>query len=181
MTRQEFVDDVTTWSELIDFCSDECIDFCENVYYEDSYDDCINEELEDLVREEGWRDILSWLDNLPRGYDYYIKDEYGEWSGADDYTFDRYKADVLEYMDDNDEWEDDEEETPYEYHDPEDDIPVEEEDISVAELFTACSSTVQKLESDKIADVAAAEQEEAIAFDELCVSVGITVTVEGSN
>lgn len=184
MTRQEFIEDVTTWSELIDFCYNEGIDYCDDVYSEESYNERIDERVRDYINDDGWRSVLGWLEDLPLNYDYYIEDDYGEWRGADDDDFDSYKDDVLEYMDDNDEWdedEDEEEEAPYEYHDPEDDIPVEEEDISVAELFTACSSTVQKLESDKIADAAAAEQAEAIAFDELCVSVGITVTVEGSN
>lgn len=176
MTRQEFIDDVTTWPELIEFCDDEECDYCDDIYSDESYDSYVNDELSDMCRNESWQDVKEWLDGLPEGYDYYIKYNDGEWAGAGDENFDSYKDDILEYMDDGEYWdEDEEEEALYEYHDPEDDIPVEEEDISVAELFTACSSTVQKLESDKIADAAAAEQAEAIALEELFVSS------EGSN
>lgn len=79
MTRQEFIDDVTTWSELIDFCYDEGIDYCDDVHPEDSYNDCINERLRENVNDDDWRGILTWLEDLPQNYDYYIEDDYGEW------------------------------------------------------------------------------------------------------
>lgn len=184
MTRNDFIEDITSWYELIDFCNDEgCEDYVEDVYSEDSYDDYINEEVRDRVRQDGWQDILSWLQNLPDGYDYYIRDDYGEWRGADDDDFESIKRDVIDYMDDGEYWDDDEEEEPVSnetYADPEDAIPVEDEGVSFAELFTACNSKVQKLKSKAIADAAAEERAEETAFDELCVSVGISVTVGGS-
>lgn len=182
MTRQEFIDDVTSWSELIEFCSDEGLDCCNDVYDDESYNDEIDSELSARAHDDSWQDVRDWLRRLPDGYGYYIKDDYGGWYTADDDDFDSRKDEVIECMDDGGYWDEyDEEEEPEEYIDPEDEVPVEKEDVSFAELFTTCSSQVQKLESDKIKDAAAAEQAEATAFDELCVSVGITVTVEGSN
>ena len=94
MTRQEFIDDVTTWWELIDFCNNEGCDVCEYVYSSDVYDDLINEDLQEMVRHESWHSVYSWLDNLPSGYDYY--DTYDDYVGLDDnWDFDRYKEDVL--------------------------------------------------------------------------------------
>lgn len=182
MTRQEFIDDVTSWSELIEFCSYENLDYCNDVYDNESYNDEIDSELSERAEDDSWQDVRDWLSSLPNGYDYYIKDDYGDWYAADDDDFDSRKDEVIECMDDGGYWDEyDEEEEPEEYIDPEDEVPVEKEDVSFAELFTTCSSQVQKLESDKIADAVATEQAEATAFDELCVSVGITVTVEGSN
>lgn len=183
MTRQEFIDDVTSWSELIDFCYDQDCDICEDIYSEEAKDDHFNNDLVEMARNANdWEELLETLNDIPTGYDYYICNEYDEFRGADEDDFDSYKDDVLEWMDDGEYWDEyDEEEEPEEYIDPEDEVPVEKEDVSFAELFTTCSSQVQKLESDKIENAAAAEQEEATAFDELCVSVGITVTAEGSN
>lgn len=171
MTRQEFIDDVTTWYELIEFCYDENLDYCENIYDEESYDDKINSKLAERAGYDSWQDIYDWLNSLPNGYEYYIVDEDEEWYAAGDDDFDRIKGEVLEYMDDNDCWDEDEEEEPREYIDPEDEIPVEEEGVSFAELFTACNSKVQKLKSDRIADAANAEQIETTA----------AVEAEGSN
>lgn len=98
MTRQEFIDDVTTWWELIDFCNDEGCDICEYVYSSDVYDDIINEDLQERVNHESWQSIYDWLEGLPTGYDYY--DTYDDYVGLDDnWDFDRYKEDVLEWAD----------------------------------------------------------------------------------
>lgn len=183
MTRREFIEDVTTWCELIDFCNDEgCEEYVENIYYEDSYDDAIDSQLADMVRDRSWQDVLSWLQDLPSGYDYYIQDDY-EWREADDDDFDSIKNDVLEYMDDGDWWdEDEEEEEPVdEYEEPDDTEPVEEEDVSFADLFSTCNSKVQKIKSEAEANAAAEEEAEETAFDELCVSVGISVAAERGN
>lgn len=182
MTRQEFIDGVTSWSELVDFCYDQNCEICEDIYSEQDKDEHFNYNLVEMARNAGnWEDLLEILNDIPIGYDYYIRNEYDEFSGADEDDFNSYKDDVLDWMDEGEYWDEYDEEEPEEYINPEDDIPVENEDISFAELFTTCSSQVQKTESDKFKDAAVAEQEESTAFDELCVSVGITVTVEGSN
>lgn len=182
MTRQEFIDDVTYWSDLIDFCCNEGISFCENVYNEEGFDDYIGDELEERARNYDWHDIRSWLNDLPDRYEYYIRNDNGEWYPADDDDFDSMKEDVLNYMDGGDYWDEyDEEEEPEEHIDPEDEVPVGEEDMTFAELFTICSSQVQKLENAKIEDEIATEREEITAFVELLASSGITATVEGSN
>lgn len=186
MTRQEFIDNVTTWYELIDFCYNVNCDYCNDVYSVDSRDDCINEDLVDMAQNAyDWQELLEVLQNIPTGYDYYIRDDYGEWSGTDDgdYTFDDYKDDVLEWMDINDCWnggdeEVEEEPAPDDDEDPEDEESVEEEDVSIAELFTTCNSKLQKIDADTEATARAAEEEDEAAFKDFCTEVGVTVTVE---
>lgn len=184
MTRQEFIDNVTTWSELLDFCYDESIYFCEDVYTEDAKDDYFNDMLVEMARDAGsWRELYDRLEEIPTGYDYYIRDDYGDFEGADDDDFDSRYEDVLEYMDDNEYWDDDEEEEVEEEpapddEDPEDEEPVEEEDVSIAELFTTCNSKLQKIDADTEAAARAAEEEDEEAFNDFCAEVGVTVTVE---
>ena len=185
MTRQEFIDEVTTWSELLDFCYSENIDFCDDVYSEDAKDDYFNSELVEMARNaDDWRDLQSRLEDIPDGYDYYINDDYDGFRGADDDDFDDHKDDILEYMDDNEYWDDDEEEeveeepAPDDDEDPEDEESVEEEDVSIAELFTTCNSKLQKIDADTEAAARAAEEENEEAFNDFCAEVGVTVTVE---
>ena len=186
MTRQEFIDNVTTWSELLDFCYDENIYFCEDVYTEDAKDDYFNDMLVDMARDAGnWQELYNRLEEIPTGYDYYIRDDYGDFEGADDDDFDSRYEDVLEYMDDNEYWDDDDGDEDYEeepvreeYVDPEDEEPVEEEDVSIAELFTTCNSKLQKIDADTEAAARAAEEEDEEAFNDFCAEVGVTVTVE---
>ena len=186
MTRQEFIDDVTTWSELLSFCDDEGCTLCEDVYSDDSKNEYYDEELVDMARNAGsWQELYNQLEDIPDGYEYYIRDDYGEFRGADDADFDSHKEDVLEWMDDGDYWEyddddEDDEEGPVrgEYVDHEDVEPIEAEDVSIAELFTTCNSKLQKIDADTEAAARAAEEEDEEAFNDFCAEVGVTVTVE---
>ena len=145
MKRQEFIDEVCYWYQLIDFCSDEGCDFCENIYSDEERDDAINEDLYEWVRNMTWREILDTLQGYDgdSGYDYYLKNDYGEFEGLNNYEdFTSYKDDVLDWGDDNDIWDEDDEdededEEPQPYIDPEDTTPLETEDISIEELLSS--------------------------------------------
>lgn len=105
MTRQEFIDDVTMWLELIYWCSgqDRYCDVCENVFDEADYNERIDEEIDDW--DDGWENLREFLADLPTGYEYYIFDDYdGTYRGADDDDFERLKEEALEWGDDHDVW-----------------------------------------------------------------------------
>lgn len=173
MTRAEFVENVCDWSELLNFCYDNDCNECEDIYSSSARDEYINENLINMVdNASDWRDLLHALDNIDDGYDYYIRDEYGEWPVAGDYEFDHYKGYVLEWMDKNEYW-DDEEEEEYGDCDAEEEEESIEEDVSFFELFSACSGELQHID----ADAKAKEQE---VDDEFAVFVGeIVAMVEG--
>ena len=138
MTRQEFIDNIHYWSELIEFCSDNGCDYCEDIYSSDAWNDYVNDDVAEMARNTGWRDILGVLQEYDElsGYDYYRRNDYGEWIGLDDDDFESYKDDVCGWMDDNDYWdEEDEEEPPVSYVNPEDVTPLETEDVSMDDLF----------------------------------------------
>ena len=48
MTRAEFIDTVNEWWELIDFCSDENCEICNDVYSDDDRDSYIDETVQEL-------------------------------------------------------------------------------------------------------------------------------------
>lgn len=68
MTRNQFIEEVNCWSELIDFCYDYDCDYCEDVYNEDSKNDYFDSELVDYARSaENWQDMLGYLQDIPTG------------------------------------------------------------------------------------------------------------------
>lgn len=157
MTRQEFIDNIHYWSELIEFCSDNGCDYCEDIYSSDAWNDYVDDDVAEMAGNDGWRvilDVLQGYDELS-GYDYYRRNDYGEWIGLDDDDFESYKDDVCGWMDDNDYWdEEDEEEPPVSYVNPEDVTPLEAEDVSMDDLFL---SGIEALKTKQNEDSAEAD------------------------
>lgn len=165
MTRNEFLDDVNTWDKLFDVCNDYDCDLLSGVYSEDSRDDCLEECLVDMARNNTWRDLWRILDEIPDGYDYYREDGYGGWEGLDDSDFDGYKDDVIGWMDSRDLWDPEEEEDDEENQiddepeDMEDNPEPQEEMPPIGELFSGCQETFNTILCEQKAAVARAEQE----------------------
>lgn len=157
MTRQEFIDNIHYWSELIEFCSDNGCDYCEDIYSSDAWNDYVDDDVAEMAGNDGWRvilDVLQGYDELS-GYDYYRRNDYGEWIGLDDDDFESYKDDVCGWMDDNDYWdEEDEEEPPVSHVNPEDVTPLEAEDVSMDDLFL---SGIEALKTKQNEDSAEAD------------------------
>jgi hypothetical protein len=174
MTRNEFIDNITEWYELKDFCSDFDCDVCEDIYDDDDYDDSVEEDIRDAIADYGWRDIRDFLGNLPSGYYYYRRNSAFDYDGLDDDDFEDYKEDVLEWGDDYGAW-DDEEEEDEEYADadddfldsleeePDEDETIEEEDFSIDDLIGMCSVVFVAIQNDEVGK----QQEEDEAFAQL--------------
>lgn len=155
MTREEFIENIRSWNDLLQFCYDYDCDYCEDVYDEDAKDDYFNNDIVEMARNaDSWQDLYRQLEDIPTGYDYYINDDY-DWRGADDRDFDNYKSDVLSWGDDYDVWdeedEDDEDVLEEEYvvaEEMEDDKDDEEleEGCSLGELFTSSATKLQTIE-----------------------------------
>ena len=47
MTRNDFLNDVTEWWELLDFCSDEGCNICEDIIDSDQLDEYVEEDIRD--------------------------------------------------------------------------------------------------------------------------------------
>ena len=171
MTRNEFIDNITEWYELKDFCNDFDCDVCEDIYDDDDY---VEEDIRDAIADYGWRDIRDFLGNLPSGYYYYRRNSAFDYDGLDDDDFEDYKADVLEWGDDYGAW-DDEEEEDEEYADadddfldsleeePDEDETIEEEDFSIDDLIGMCSVVFVAIQNDEVEK----QQEEDEAFAQL--------------
>lgn len=118
MTREEFIRDYhdASISELIDFCNENDIYYLTDDFYsEDSFNDYMDDEIMDYVRNNGWRDAAGFAEGLPDiGYDWYVKDDWGDWVGVNDdevaYRRDLYEN-ILSDCDDSDFWDYDEDES----------------------------------------------------------------------
>lgn len=146
MTREYFIREIQTWSDLLDFCYDNDCTYCEDIYSEDSRDEYINENtLIDMAGELTWREMLDWLNDIPTGYDYYRYD-YNVWYAVDDEDFNIYKDDVLSWADNNQIWDDEDEYDEDEYEDIENnekDSATPDEPMPLCELISVCSSQFQ--------------------------------------
>lgn len=170
MTRQQFIEEITDWYKLIDFCDDEECDCCDDVYSEETRDDYINDKLVDMARNaNSWSSLLDTLNDITVGYDHYRHTDNGDWEGLGNFEFCEYKDEVLEWGDDNDIWEDDEEEEPLPDED-EEDFVLADEPISIGELMGVCSSQPQQIGTDKQAKEAA-DDEAFEVFVAGCVTI----------
>ena len=159
MTRSEFIDNITEWYELKDFCNTFDCDVCEDIYDDDDYDDCVEDDVRDVVGECSWREIRDCLCDLPSGYDYYRRNGNLDYDGMGDDDFEDYKEQALEWGDDYDVWEDEEEEDYAEDDDfldsteePDEEESVKEEDFSVGDLIGMCGVVfvaIQNNEAEK--------------------------------
>lgn len=104
MTRSEFLECITDFWDLKVFCDENGINICDDVIDRDSFDEIIIDRIRDRGCFVDWREVYRFLHDLPDGAAYYIENGYGEFEEAFDNDFDDYKQQVLEYMDDQDEW-----------------------------------------------------------------------------
>lgn len=90
MTRNDFLNDVTEWWELLDFCSDEGCNICEDIIDSDQLDEYVEEDIRDT--NYSWRDIRDSLSEIPTGYGYYRMNGSFDYDGMDENDFDSYKG-----------------------------------------------------------------------------------------
>lgn len=153
MTRQQFLDEVTTWYDLIDWCSDHRCSYCEDIYSDEARDEYIDEDLVDMARNNNWYELKDILNGLETGYDYWRRDEFGDWHGVDD-EFDEYFNDVLEWADENGEFDEEEEEPVYyddEDYDDEADEFEADTSVSLGDFFTSSAEDLDKITAEKVA------------------------------
>lgn len=183
MTRQEFLDNVCDFSELRNFCYDNDCGICDDIYDDESKDDYINEHLSDMADDaDDWQSLYRTLDDIPTGYDYYRLDDYGEFNGLDDDDFEDYKDEVLEWMDNNEYWDEDEDDEE-EYFPPEDEYSEEEDDEEsyeedmqpVDELFSLCSEQLRVIDAKEKAE----EQRSNEEFLAFTAEIGVVVNEGG--
>lgn len=151
MTRNEFIENITEWWELKEFCSDNDCSVCEDIISEDEYDEYVSDDISNEVGNYGWTEIRDSLYDLPSGYDYYRVNGTFNYDGLDQDDFEDYKESVLEWGDDWGTWDEEEEEDGDEDADESDwfsvepeqaddtEPPIEDEDFSVGDLITMCS------------------------------------------
>lgn len=145
MTRQEFIDSVVNFYDLIDFCEAEDLSCCSGIYDAESRDTFIRDEVYDMAsyRYQSWVEIRDRLNDYDDDYfDFWILSDYG-WSPLDEEDFAEKKNEVLELMDDHG-WDDDNEPEDAEVFEPEpaEESSEQEEEIldtmSIEDLFAQC-------------------------------------------
>lgn len=151
---------------MLDFCSDEGCNICEDIIDSDQLDEYVEEDIRDT--NYSWRDIRDSLSEIPTGYGYYRMNGSFDYDGMDENDFDSYKEDVLEWGDNNGVWEDEPDDeddfdtdTMFNEEDSEpDEPPVEEEDFSIGELMGFCGVVLLDIRREEAAE--RAREDEAL-------------------
>lgn len=176
MTRAEFIENVTTWDELLDFCNRNDISVCEDVMSDSEKDEWIEDNLYDYVSHNSWQIVRDMLNEISDGYDYYLHNGGLEFTVLDDYAdFDAYKEDVLNDGDIYEIWdEDQDDEELYDYTDEEEQEleeddgidPAASEPFTIGELYTVCSGVLHSINQKS----EESEKEVNFAFDEFVMN-----------
>lgn len=157
MTREEF-EQIDNISDLLEFCDEYDCYVYDEIYSQDSYDDCVDDRIRDMVRRDHWTEVRDYLDGLPCDFDYYRKEEYeDEWVGLyEDDDFDDLKDEVRNWAEEETIFDDDDDATDEEREECEPTEPEEEEEevepdepFTLSELVSVCKSSVQKIEDSK--------------------------------
>ncbi len=115
MTREEFVRDANDWNwwDLISWCYNNGYEyFAGDFYSNDARDEYIDDEIAEFCSDWNWRQVRDYLNDIPEPYydsGYWYRDGYGNWIECDDERFGDTLNDLLDELD-NDEFFDDDEE-----------------------------------------------------------------------
>jgi hypothetical protein len=114
MTKQEFLDDITEWGELIDFCNENSLETCSDIIDDDQMDEMVKAEAE-----SGWARVMYFLAQVDTSSDdYYLINGYGNAENLNYGTFEEYKEQAIGDFECNNDWDCDEEDEE-EYDDDE--------------------------------------------------------------
>lgn len=110
MTRQEWIDSIGDFGDLVHFCLD-------SGYQEDEANQILSDyDLDNYVEDDirsydcGWQSLRDYLNEIPSGYDWYRCNGYFDYDGLTNDEFEDWKADVLSELDRDGYFDDDEEE-----------------------------------------------------------------------
>lgn len=110
MTRQQFIDDVTCFYDLKEFCDENGFDICEDIYDSDDIDGLIEDDIRETLRNDGWRELRDAMSYLNFGdYDWYRRDGGFDYIPLDDDDFEDYKGRALDMGDGDEVWDEEEE------------------------------------------------------------------------
>lgn len=166
MYRQEFLNEITNWDELKDFCDEHECPTCDDIYDNDDKNAEIDWDISEYGSDYSWCSLRDLLNEIPVGYVYYRKNAAFEWVPVDD-DFEEYKNYVCEYFDDHELW--DEEETVDGPLDDffieadglfeESDDPIEDEEFSVGDLIDMCSAQLATIQQNSMRKIEADKEE----------------------
>lgn len=140
MTRQEFIDRVNDFEDLLYFCSNESLendlDWYYDIYGSDEMSERVEEDITEALNSNYWYDIRDMLNYIPDTGDYFERGDTLAYNCIDN-DFDQFKDDVLRCADARGLWEEDEAESETEVltdtdYDP---LLVIDEPFSIEELL----------------------------------------------
>lgn len=125
MTIQEFRDNITSLSEMIDFCKDNYIEgYTEDLIYCEDLGENIDEDIRDRISWDSWQSVRDFLHDIDEDYYWYRKDGNLDYVGLDEDDYVEELKDKIIYDVSVDFWDADEDAI----EEIEEDYDIEEED-----------------------------------------------------
>lgn len=151
MTRQEFIEDIRSWRDLIEFCNNnDAYSYVDDIYTDEDMDDYIEREAEEFISENGWTTFRDYLNDIPSGHEYYRRNGEMSFEYMDAHDLRDLKEEILDDGIVEFDEEDDEEgmEAVAEEETAVDAEPTPDEPIGIDALFTECSAVFQNAQRE---------------------------------
>lgn len=151
MTRREFIEDITTWRDLIEFCNDnDAYSYVDDIYTNEDMNSYIEREAEEFISENGWTIFRDCLNDISEGHEYYRRDGEMSFEYMDANDLRDLKGEILDDGIVEFDEEDDEEgmEAVAEEETAVDAEPTPEEPIGIDALFAECSAVFQSAQQE---------------------------------
>ena len=102
MTKQEFLEKIVDVDSLSEFCSEYGYEsYTDDLYSSDAYDEYLEEDFAEAMRNNSWRDVRDMMNNTTDPYDenWWVRSDYDyEFYPADDEWLQNTRDELLEEL-----------------------------------------------------------------------------------
>ena len=95
----EFRENVSEWEDLISFCADEMLDYCDDIILEDKIDEKIDNDISDFLYNNYWYELRDRLNEISTGYEAYQRNGILNYSPLDQYDLEELLDRIAEEVD----------------------------------------------------------------------------------
>lgn len=99
MKLSEFRESVSGWEDLISFCADEMLDYCDDIILEDKIDEEIDNDISDFLYNNYWYELRDRLNEISTDYEAYQRNGTLNYSPLDQYDFEELLDRIAEEVD----------------------------------------------------------------------------------
>lgn len=101
MTKNDFLQDITDWSELLDFCKETTCPLCDDIIPEVNLNPYVINEIKKATENITWQNLKEHLNEIDDLCDFYLHKDGFAFLEADDLLFQERKKSVSHWVETN--------------------------------------------------------------------------------